>query len=114
MAPKTLITISVNFSIAFPTSLLTASASLPNYPLSFDGEPPVHPPPSKTTVMVRTNVEIVIERAVSIENIVIPCSRKKVRILSAKDVSLSRTFSGVCLILATLLNKLKKSFLVAK
>ena len=48
-----------------------------------------------------TIVEINIEGAVSIENIVMPCSRNKVGILSAKDAFLSRTFSRVCLILAT-------------
>ena len=51
--------------------------------------------------MASAIVEMVIERAVSIEKIVIPCSRNKAVILSAKDVFLSRTFSRVCLILAT-------------
>ena len=55
----------------------------------------------KTTVMERTIVEIVVERAVSLKNMVIPCSLNKVRILSAKDGSFSRIFSRVCLILAT-------------
>ena len=99
MAPTTLPTMAGNVSTAFPASLLSASASLSNHffkvPLSFDGEPsaPSLPPP-KTPVMARTIVEIVFERAVSIKNMVIPCSRNKLRILSAKDISLSRTFQG--------------------
>ena len=101
MPPTAFPTIAGNASVDFPANLLSASASLSNYflktPSSFGGEPPV---PPKAPVMARTIVEIVIERAVSIENMVIPCSRNKVRILSAKDVSLSRTFSRVCLILA--------------
>ena len=105
MAPTTPPTMAGNASTAFPATLLRASASLSNHffrvPLSFDGEPSVPLPPPKTHVMARTIVEIVIERAVSIENIVIPCSLNKVRILSARDVSLSETFSRVCLILAT-------------
>ena len=64
-------------------------------PSSFDGESPVPTPPLKTPLIARIIVEIVIERAVSIENMVIPCSRIKVQILSARDVSLSRTFSRV-------------------
>ena len=103
MASTTLPTIAGNASAALPVSLLSASASLSNHffqtPSSFGGESPVSPP--KTSVMARKIVEMVIERAVSIENMVIPCSRNKVRILSAKDVSLSRTFSTVFLILAT-------------
>ena len=83
--------------------LLSASANLSNYffkaPLTFGGEPPV--PPPKTPVIARTIFEIVIESAVSIENSVMPCSRNKVRIVSANDVFWSRTFSKVCLILAT-------------
>ena len=51
--------------------------------------------------MASTIVEIDIERAVSTENMVMPCSRNKVRIISAKDVFLSRTFSRICLILTT-------------
>ena len=39
--------------------------------------------------------------AVRIENMVMPCSPNNVRILSAKDASLSRTFSRVCLMLRT-------------
>ena len=92
-------------STAFPPSLLSVSANLSNYffkvSLSFDGGPPVPLPPSKTPVMARKIVEILIERAVSFESIVIPCYLNKVRILSANDASLSRTFSRVCLILAT-------------
>ena len=95
-----------NVSAAFPASLLSVPANLSNHffkvPLSFDGEPPSSQlPPPKTPVMARAIVEIVMDRAVSIVAIVIPCSRNKVQILSAKDVSLSRTFSKVCLILAT-------------
>ena len=41
-------------------------------PSSFGGKPPASPP--KTLVMARAVVEIVIERAVSIENMVMPCS----------------------------------------
>ena len=57
--------------------------------------------PPKTPVKASTIVEMVIERAVTIEKIVVPCSRNKVQNLSAKDVFLSKTFSRVCLILAT-------------
>ena len=70
-------------------------------PLSFDGGPLVPIPPPKTPVMARTVATMVIEKAVNIENMVILCSRNRVRILSAKDVSFSRTFSRVYLILAT-------------
>ena len=102
MAPTTLPMIPGNTLAASPTSLLRASASLSNYffraPLPFDeGPPPLPPPP----VMARTIVAMVIEKAVSIENMVIPCSLSRIRILSAKDASLSRTFSMACLILAT-------------
>ena len=95
-----------NASMAFPSSLLSASASLSNHffktPSSFVGDPPVPlPPPPKTPVMARKIVEIVIERAVKIENMVIPCSQNKVQIISTNDVFLSRIFSRVCLILAT-------------
>ena len=82
IAPTTLPTIAANASTAFPASLLSASANLSNHffktPSSFGGEPPVPlPPPPKTPVMTRTTVEIVIERAVSIENSY-TCSRNKV------------------------------------
>ena len=91
--------------MTFPASLLSAFVSLSNHffniPSSFGGEPPVPPPPQKTPVIARAIVEMVIERAVSNENIVMPCSQKRVRILSANDVFLLRTFSRVCLILAT-------------
>ena len=63
--------------------------------------PPLPSPPPKTPAITSRIVEIVIERVVSIKNMVMPCSRNKVRILSAKDVFLSRTFPRVCLILAT-------------
>ena len=106
IAPTTLPTIAGKASTAFPTCLLSASANLSNHffktPSSFGGEPPVSPPtPPKVPIIARTTVEIVIEKAVSIENIVIPCTRNKVWILSAKEVFWSRTFSRVCLILAT-------------
>ena len=39
--------------------------------------------------------------AIRIENMVMPCSRNNLRILSAKDASLPRTFSRVCLMLKT-------------
>ena len=89
---------------AFPTSLLSTSASLSNHsfrvPLPFDGGHPA-PPLTPLPVMTRTIVAIVIDRAVRIENMLMPCSLNRVRILSAKDASLSRTFSMVCLILET-------------
>ena len=98
-------TMAGNASAAFATSLLRASTSLSNHffnvPLS-DREPPAPLlPPPKTPVMSRTIVEIGIDRAVSIKNMVLPCSLNKARILSNRDVSLSRIFSMVCLILAT-------------
>ena len=105
IAPTTLPTMVGNVSAVFPASLLRASNSLSNHffkvLLSFDAEPPAPQRPPKTFVMPRIIVEIVMDRAVSIENMVMPCSRNKVQILSAKDASLSRTFSRVCLILAT-------------
>ena len=101
MAPTTIPTIAGNASVFFPARLFSAFANLSNYPPSFVGEPPAPPPPRKTPVIGRTIVEKVIQRAVRIENIVIPCSRNKVRIHSAKDVFWSRTFSWVCLTLAT-------------
>ena len=105
MAPTTLPTIAGNGWIAFPANPLSASGSLSNHFFktlsSFDGEPPAPPPPPKTHVIARTNVQIVIESAVRIGNMVVPCSRNKARIVSAKDVFLSRNFSRFCLILAT-------------
>ena len=56
------------------------------FPSSFGGKPPVPKSTPNTPVIARTIVEIVTERAVRIENMVIPCSRNKVRILSANDV----------------------------
>ena len=48
MAPTTLPTMAGNALLAFPASLLSASASLSNHffqgPLSFDEEPPASPP----------------------------------------------------------------------
>ena len=80
-----------NASTAFPESLLSASHNLHNHffkiPSSFGKELPVpRPPPQKTPTMAKTIVEIVIEKAVSNENMVTPCSRKRIRILSANDV----------------------------
>ena len=104
MTLTTLPTIAGNATTAFPASLLSASANLFNHlfktPSSFGGEPPP-PPPARTSIMASAIVEIVLERAVSVEKIVIPSSRNNVRILSAKAVFLSRIFLRVCLILAT-------------
>ena len=111
MASTTLPTIAGNASAASPASVLSASANLSNHFLKplhlFDEEPlPPPPPPSpKAPAMARKIVEIVTERAVRIEYIVMPCSWNKVRIFSAKDVFLSRTFSRVCLILATCVSR---------
>ena len=82
--------------MAFTASLFSAFASLLNHlfktPSSFGGEPPTPPPHPKTIVMTSTIVEMVIEKVVSIENMVMPCSQNKEWIFSAKDVFLSRTF----------------------
>ena len=90
IAPTTLPTIAGNASTVFPASLLRASANLSYHffktPLSFGVKPPVSPPPPKAPVMSSTIVKIVIEKAVSIENIVIPRSQNKVRIFSSNDV----------------------------
>ena len=98
MAPKALPTIAGNASTAFPAGLFRASASLFNHlfktPLSFDGEPPAPPPSPKTPVIASTMVQIVIERAVSTEKMVMPCSRNKVRIFSAKDYFYPKPFQG--------------------
>ena len=56
-----------------------------DYPSSFRKELPLPLPPPKAPVISSTIVEIDIERAVSIGNMVMPCSRNMVRILSAKD-----------------------------
>ena len=76
IAPTTLPTIAGNVSTAFLASLLSASANLSNHffkaPLSFDGGPPIPPPHPKTPVMAKTIVATVIEKAVNIENMVIP------------------------------------------
>ena len=110
MAPATLPTIAGNVSTAFPASLLRVSASF--FTLffkspSFFGEddpdaarPPCHPP-QKKPVIVSTIVEMVIERAVSIDATVMPSSQNELRICSAKDLSSSNTFSSLCLILRT-------------
>ena len=73
MAPKTLSTITVNASTAFPASLLSASASLFNLLVENVVLLLLLLPPPKTLVMATTIVEIVIERAVNIENMVMPC-----------------------------------------
>ena len=105
MAPTILPTIASNALTAFPASLLSASASLFNQlikvPSSFGGKPPTLPPPPKTPVMGSTIAEMVIERAVRTEKIVVPSSQNKVRIFYAKDKFLLRTFSRVCLVLST-------------
>ena len=66
-----------NASTAFPADFLAAFASLSNYflkiPSSFGGKLPIPPLPPKTPVMAKTIVEIVIKKAVSIEDIVMPC-----------------------------------------
>ena len=71
--PTTLPAIPGNASTNFPAGLLIAFASLSNHfykiPLSFGGEPPV---PPKTPVIARTIVEIVIEKTINIENMVMP------------------------------------------
>ena len=93
IAPTTLPIIASSASTAFPASLLTGLASLSSpffrVPSSFsvEAEPPV-PPPPKTPVYASAMVEMVIDRAVKIENI-IPCSRKRVQILSDNSVSFS-------------------------
>ena len=80
IAPTTLPTIAGNASTDFPASLLSAFASLSNHffksPSSFGGEPPVPLPPPEAAVIARTIVEKVIEKAVSFENMVMPCSQK--------------------------------------
>ena len=73
-----------NFSTTFPSNLLSASASLHNHPSSFGEQTEPRPTPPKTSAMARKIVEIVIKRAVSIQNMVMPCSQNKVqRIFSA-------------------------------
>ena len=77
MAPATLLIIADNTSTAFLASLLSASASLSKHfsktPSSFDGVPPAKLSAPKASVTARTVVKIVIERAVRIENMVMPC-----------------------------------------
>ena len=90
MATTTLPKTAGNAATPFPAILLSVFANLSNdffkIPSSFGGKPPAPPPPPKTPVIARSIVEIVIQIAVRTENMVIPCSRNKVRILSAKDV----------------------------
>ena len=64
-----------NASTTFSASLLSAFANLSNHffktPLSFGPEPPAFlPTPPKTPVMARIIVDMVIEKAVSIENMI--------------------------------------------
>ena len=49
----------------------------------------------------KKKILVVLQSANSIDTVVISCSWNKVQILSTKDTSSSRTFSKVCLILAT-------------
>ena len=88
------------FQQPFLQSLLSASANLTNHflkiPSSFGGEPPVPPVPHpKAPVMTSAIVEIVIEKTVSIGNIVMPYSRNKVRILSANELFIKNFFNGL-------------------
>ena len=82
MVPTTLLTMAGNVSTAFLASLFSASANLSNHffkiPSSFDGEPPTPQPPPRAHVMASTIDEMVIQRAGSIENMIMPCSRNKV------------------------------------
>ena len=81
IAPTTLPTMAGSASVAFPASLLSAFAKLSNHffkvHLSFDGGSlaPLLPPP-KTPVMAMTIAEMVMDRAVSIAAMIIPCSPK--------------------------------------
>ena len=72
------------------SGLVSLSSPFFRVPSSFsvEAEPPV-PPPPKTPVYASAMVEMVIDRVVKIENIVIPCSRKRVQILSDNSVSFS-------------------------
>ena len=105
MAPTTLPTMAGYASAAFPASLLSASANLSDHffkvPLSFGGEPPVPPPPPKSPMTESTIIAMPAKKAESVEIMVIICSQIKIRILSGKGLFLSRTFSRVCLNLAT-------------
>ena len=58
-------------------------------------------PTTLPTIAGNASTALKIENMVRIENTVMPCSRNKVRILFAKDVFFSGTFSRVCLIFAT-------------
>ena len=96
MTSTTLSMIVRNVSTAFPASLLSASPSLFNQLFknssSFREEPPP-PPPPKAPVLVSTIVEIVIERAVSIEKIVIVSIEKMLtitEIVSIEKIVLSK------------------------
>ena len=50
--------------------------------------------PTTLPTIASTIVEIVIERAVSIDKIVVPCSRNKLRILSANNYFYQEPFQG--------------------
>ena len=58
-------------------------------------------PPLKTPTIASTIVKIVIKIAESIDTIVMPCSTISYKFFPLKIISPSRTFSMVCLILAT-------------
>ena len=105
MTPTTLLTIAGNALTAFSENILRASANLFDHfnqgPSPFDGgdlESVGLPLPPKIPVIATKTAEMVIERAVSIDTIVIPCSQNKVIILFGKSsTSLLRTFPMVCL-----------------
>ena len=89
IAPTTLPTTADNASTASLARLLSASANLSNHffkiSLSFGAEASEPPsPPPKAAVIASTIVKIVMERAVSIDIMVITCSRNKVQIFPPK------------------------------
>ena len=94
MAPKTLTRIAVNASVAFTARLLNASAILSNHPLSFDGGPFVPPTHPKSPMTESIIVVIPAIKAVSVEIIVIICSRLKIQIVSSKGIFSPITFQG--------------------
>ena len=116
IAPTTLPIMARNTSAAFPASLLSVSANLPDHffrpSLSFGGGLPTPSPSPKSHMIESTIFAIPAKRAESVEIIVIICSRIKIRTLSGKDVSLSIIFSRVCLILATCLRRFSDSVTV--
>ena len=95
IATTTLPTIADNISMVFPTSFSKGSASLFIHffkTLSSFGDPDVAGATSSNNDACYSKHDCCV---------VIPFSRNKVRILSVKYVSLSRTFPMVCLILPT-------------